>query len=179
MHHFNHNQQQQLHHQQPQYSSNGNLVQPSQQQQQQQQQVNLVNVVGRKAGLINEQSAAQFQQQFLYGSGGNSTPNSTSNLTGTKNVVYPLVGSISNLVDNYGNLVMTGAGGAAVGTGSAHVKNSTTDLSVKGLASSFLNGNGNGSNGLYENNSPNTPSSVSSSSIGKGKFINTFDIFDP
>lgn len=166
MHHFNHNQQQQLHHQQPQYSSNGNLVQPSQQ-----QQVNLVNVVGRKAGLINEQSAAQFQQQFLYGSG-NSTPNSTSNLTGTKNVVYPLVGSISNLVDNYGNLVMSGAGSAAVGAGSAHVKNSTTDLSVKGLASSFLNGNG--SNGLYENNSPNTPSSVSSSSIGKGTFINTF-----
>ena len=179
MHHFNHNQQQQLHHQQPHYSSNGNLVQPSQQQQQQ-QQVNLVNVVGRKAGLINEQSAAQFQQQFLYGSGGNSTPNSTSNLTGTKNVVYPLVGSISNLVDNYGNLVMTGAGGAAVGAGSAHVKNSTTDLSVKGLASSFLNGNGNGSNGLYENNSPNTPSSVSSSSIGKGTLLTflTLDNFE-
>ena len=170
MHHFN-NQPHQLH-QQPQYSSSSNLLQ---QPVEQQPQVNLVNVAGRKAGLINEQSAAQFQQQFLYGSQPHSTSNSTSNLTGTKNVVYPLVGSISNLVDNYGNLVMNGAGGA-VGGGTVHVKNSTTDLSVKGLASSFLNGNsvggaGSHGNGIYENNSPNTPSSVSSSSIGKGNFF--------
>lgn len=177
MHHFNNHQQQpQQQHQQYTNNSNNSFI----------QQTNGSSSNGNRksAGFIHDSNSLAYQH-YPYGNKSNSNG---SNNVAVKSVAYPLVTNTSpngaTLVDTHGNLVMVGAGGAGVGghhkmpppppppppVSSSSSSSSSAgvpgDMSAaKGLASSFTNGGGN----VFEVTSATSPSSASSSSLGKGR----------
>lgn len=115
------------------------------------------------AAALGESSASLYPTYTYGGSSAN------INQIATKNLIYPLTsgGSNGNLVDaNYAGLMMT-SGGVAL-------PKSSVDMSVKGLASSFLAGPSVGSLFASDSNVIGSPTSTSTSSLAKGTFFTHF-----